>query len=346
MTKEEYKKLNDYLNIIFKQLEKNDYFFLENLCPIGYLNESFLHFIKQYELQENKEENYLSYEDVYNIAREIISNFNSEYLEEYDKLIEDGTIDFNYEKDGSGCCSKLENDRKIINIERIFNYTDVVNLIHEFIHHTNSEKNVTINRYLLTEFLSIYFEIYAQQYLIEHYHVSKDSIGINDRMKDSIKGSKSICWYFIPFNIYFNTGNIDENSYQFTKYFVKEEKESFDDECRILLKNCEKEEQKYRRKILYEKEFKENEFAKELVYNLGFTTSYRYLLGTILAYYAIDHVDVKNIVSLNNFVNSDESANMSIYNLLYKFGIDLNGDFVNKAFNTISEMLKDKKKTR
>lgn len=364
MTKEEYKKLNNHLNDIFLELEKKDSFLLENLYFISMISEDFTHFIKQFDFKEDKLENNLSYEDVYSIAREIIASFNEDYLIEYDKILNDGTLDFNYDKDKSGCWFRIRDGHKMIDIEREFNYVDVVNLIHEFIHYTNGCNKMTINRYLLTEFLSIYFEIYAQKYLLEHYNVPKETLGIYFRIEATKRVSNAISWYSIPFYAFLNNGSIDENSYQFTnEYFIKESKESFENECKTLLDKCEKAEQRYRRKILYEKEFNDKEFINYLVYDLGLTSHYRYLLGTVLAYYATSNVDIKNIISLNNFINSEESANMSVFDLLLKFGIDLDNfadkdfsskeevlkaldNFTDKAFSNMEEVLRNKEKTR
>lgn len=60
MTPEEYKKLNDYLNLIFLELNKYDYFLLNNIRPISILNEMFNSFIWDYDLSEQKNDSYLS----------------------------------------------------------------------------------------------------------------------------------------------------------------------------------------------------------------------------------------------------------------------------------------------
>ena len=76
--------------------------------------------------------------------------------------------------------------------------------------------------------------------------------------------------------------------------------------------------------IYLERVFDEDEFAKYLINELSLDCHYRYLLGTLLAYYAIENIDVKIMVKLNSFITTDECAQMSTYELLYKFGIDLN----------------------
>jgi len=114
----------------------------------------------------------LTYQDVYNLAREIIESINSDYLEDFDKLIENGQLDFGYEGEYEDSVfvheQKDSNIYNYINIKREFNYSDVGSLVHEFIHYTNGKNNNTIKRRILTEFLSIYYENYAIDYLIDH----------------------------------------------------------------------------------------------------------------------------------------------------------------------------------
>ena len=54
-------------------------------------------------------------------------------------------------------------DGYFIDLARTYNYDDVLSLIHEFIHSTNSSKNMGEYRYILTEFFSIYFEILSKK---------------------------------------------------------------------------------------------------------------------------------------------------------------------------------------
>ena len=116
MTSEEYKKLNDYLNLIFLELNKADYFLLNNLISISNLNEKFNSFIFNYDLSEQKEKinNYLSYEELYKITREIIANIDEKYLPIYDKVFNDGTLAFNYENSDSHCYT--ENNKILIDV--------------------------------------------------------------------------------------------------------------------------------------------------------------------------------------------------------------------------------------
>lgn len=107
-------------------------------------------------------------------------------------------MELNPENSDSRCY--VENNKKLINVERKFNFNDVITLIHEFMHYINGNvEKEYINRYLLTEFISIYFEIYAQNYLLKNYDISKESIGIYYRLNDCKKCCKDIYYYCILF---------------------------------------------------------------------------------------------------------------------------------------------------
>ena len=348
MSTEQYQKLNDYLNIIFKTLEIRDSFLVNNLEALCDASEQFICLMEQYRLEEKCIVNNLTWEDVYLIARRIILNIHPDYLRWYDDLIRDGTLDFNYQKDDSSSCCISETKKVLINIKRRFNYTDVALLLHEFIHYTNRKlEGMTINRHLLTEFLSIYFEIYAEKYLIANYGVSKDSLEIYDRLNYCKKCASIIQNFSGPLYAYLHSGDLDENSYQFiNEYFVSETKEAFERKCHNLFIDMDSCDKKYRMRILYEKEYSEAEFGKFLVRELKIDSSYLYLFGTLLAYYAINYVPVCDIVRLNDFINSFESSKSFILDLLSTIKIDLNNNAIGIALQCIQKELDDKKKIR
>lgn len=329
MTEEQYRKLNNYLNNIFIYLEKKDSFLLENINGIGILNEKFSKFIKNYSLENKIEENTLTFNDVYLIARKIIEIINKDYLEKFDKLIETGQLDFSYNNEYFDSHYVNENGQDIININRIFNYGDVILLIHEFIHYTNDKEKYSINRYLLTEFLSIYFELYSINFLIDNKNISKNEIDYFDRLTSTKKKSNRFSWYESVLLAYEKFGSIDNNSVNLLKeYYLKIKEEQFNKECLNVLNNLERIEKEYNEKIKYEKQFNINELTSKLCFNLE--ADYRYILGTILAFYAIKYCKIEDIVYLNDHINDEKYAYMDIYEILLSIGIDLNSQHFNE----------------
>ena len=189
-----YNKLNDYLNEICKYLEVQDSFLLDSIHILAGLNDKMLSFFNNYNFDNKVINNNLTFEEVVYLAREIIEQIDVSYLDSFDSLIKTGELDFSYENEyDCSCYECFYNDNrevvgKFININREFSYEDVVTLVHEFIHYTNGDKNTNI-RYYLTEFLSIYFEFFARDYLLKK-GINKEEIDYLFRFKFIKKSCK------------------------------------------------------------------------------------------------------------------------------------------------------------
>jgi len=335
--KQDYDKLNFYLNDIFAILNKYDRFLTKNIDKIWCLNSNYIMHMKNYELSYKLKENKLTYMEVYLLAREIIESINPTYLDDYDALMESGKLDFGYEDeydDSSFSC--LHN---LIDIRREFNYSDVVSLVHEFIHYTNGKNKRSNNRYLLTEFLSIYFEMYAVDYLIEK-GIPIDEIGVYDRLVWTNGHSNSLYKYEMIFLAYEKFGCIDESTINYlNKYFSPISKEVFDIECQDLLQTISKAESNYRMDIMYEKKFDFYDFFCE--HCSMFYRNYRYLLGTLLAFYAREYCEIEDIIYLNDHINDDNLGKLKMVDLLKRIGVDIkSSDFIAKSLEGIDNYIK------
>lgn len=333
MEKKDYQKLNNYLNQIFMILSDYDYFLIKNIDKIARLNSKYLSFIEKYDLNSSIKDNKLTYEDVYLIAREIIASIDKSYLNDYDNLIKSGQLDFGYEEEYDD--SEFVHEHNLINIRREFNYNDVISLVHEFIHFTNGKAKKSQNRYLLTEFLSIYFEIYALDYLMEQ-GIPENEVGIYDRLKWTRGSSITLSRYEIIFLAYEKFGNINEETYTYlNKYYLAMSKEEFDRECQYLLDYIIKKEDEYKTNITFEKEF---------IYDFcsPFFDNYRYFLGTLLAFYSRKYSKIEDIVYLNNHINDCELGEIKLSKVLKKIGIDINdSDFEQQIFDSIDSYIKE-----
>ena len=86
MKKEDYKRLNDYLNDTFIYLSGYDRFFIQNMQSIFILNNMLYGKLKDIDLEHKFYKNNLTFEDVFELARNEIEKINSNYLENFDKL--------------------------------------------------------------------------------------------------------------------------------------------------------------------------------------------------------------------------------------------------------------------
>lgn len=338
--KEIYDKLNNYLNDICNYLDEEYPFLLEHIETIRKLNDAFLILLRNYSLDNGTIKNKLTYEDVYNLAREIIKSIDEDYLESFDNLIQSGELDFSYENAyyDSSCVSVYKNGELVkhfININREFNYNDVIMLVHEFIHYISKKKD-TKNINSLEEFLAIYFELYALDYLIEK-GINKEEIDYFARIKVLTNKSSGFSWYELVLLAYIKFGNIDDSTVDLLKqYFLKIEKKDFEKECRILYRNlC---------KALEE----DKEVIEEYPESIGWVLSeafivsdYKYILGTFLAIYAHKYSNFSDVVNLNNHIT--EYDNESIADICLKIGIDLaDEDLPKKLLDSIEEYINSK----
>lgn len=349
MKKEDYKRLNDYLNDAFIYLSKYDGFFIQNMQSIFILNNMLYGKLNDIDLEHKFHKNNLTFEDVFELARSEIEKINPNYLEEFDRLIDSGRLGLfkqeenitikesdDYEK-----LSEIENNEEeirndsvcsynngdyFINLARTYNYNDVLTLIHEFIHSTNSSKNMGEYRYILTEFFSIYFEMLSQKELLEN-GINPSELDIFDRIKNTGKISKEITEYDLVFISYNLFGNIKENSYEDLKkyHIVSSTKKEFECACVRLLKYFDYQ------KIQYNNESKEfNLYDYRKCISILFSSGYRYLLGTLFSCYLLENGNKDKIVWLNDHINDEKMKNMNLIDVLKMIDIDLTDENINE----------------
>ena len=337
MKKEDYKRLNDYLNDAFIYLSENDSFFIQHIQMISKLNFMFYEKLIDIELEHTFHENNLTYEDVFDLARNEIKKINPDYLEEFDKLIDSGRLGlFKQEEnitikkcDDYGKLSEIENNEEetknisacyyteddyFIDLARTYNYNDVNLLIHEFIHSTNSLGDMA-----LTEFFSIYFEMLSQKELLEK-GINPNELDIFDRIKDTIEISKDIIEYDLAFLSYNLFGNIKEDSCEELKKYniVTSTKEDFENVCISSLRYFDY------KKIKYNNENKKfNLYDYRKCISGLFSEGYKYLLGTLFSCYLLENGNKDKIVWLNDHINDEEIKNMDLTDVLKIIGIDL-----------------------
>lgn len=373
MKKEDYKRLNDYLNDAFIYLSKYDGFFIQNMQSIFILNNMLYEKLKGIDLKYNFHKNNLTHEYIFELARNEIEKINSNYLKEFDKLIDSGCLEFflheqnmiikgntTYEK-----LSEIENNEEetinnsvcsynngdyFIDLARTHNYNDVLMLIHEFIHSTNSSKNMGEYRYILTEFFSIYFEMLSQKDLLEN-GIDTSELDIFDRIKNTGKISKEIIEYDLVFISYNLFGNIKENSYEDLKkyHIVSSTKKEFECACVRLLKYFDYQKIEYNNK---NEEFNLHDYRKCI--SILFSSGYRYLLGTLFSCYLLENGNKDKIVWLNDHINDEKMKNMNLIDVLKMIDIDLTDVNINeklvesakKYYENLSEYsVKEEKKS-
>ena len=334
---EVYTKLNYYLNEMCNYLKGKDFFFLDNINNIALLNDKLNNLIYEYNLDYEVKKNNLTFLDVYNLAREIIASIDETYLPIYDKLITSGELDFGYEGEYDISCFQTKitenNTQKLINIARKFSYQDVVTLVHEFIHYISYQEN-NIIEYYLCEFLAIYFETYAVNYLIKK-GIPKEEIDYLKRFKILKRDSDRIYRYEVIFLVYTTFGNLSATSYTLLKqFYMNMSKDYFEKECKNFYKILEVIKEKHKDELQDNPKLLGKILSEEFI-----AADYRYVLGTILAIYVLEYGNMKDMVYLNN--NLDKYQDKSLMEVCASLGVDLDDpEFNNKALNALDNYLK------
>lgn len=332
MTDEMYKRLNNYLNDIFIELSKKDRIFIDQLVNLAFLNTNVIRFFNgTHRVNSVSKKNNLTFNDVYLLAREIIEKINPEYLSDYDKLLESGELNFDFEDEFDGSFMSYDKINgqliKTIDINRHFNYADVKKLVHEFFHYLNLNDATSFNRVFFAEFISIYFELKTQNYLLEEKKIPNDEIDINDRINIFLNCNYILFDYIYILMAYENLGDINKNTPNELKELLYSSDNLFESECIRFIEYCDKINQKYDREEVV------NKMTRQ------FNQHYKYIIGTLLAYYADKHCEIEDMIKFNDNINSSEYANLSMEEVLETVGIKINDKTINEALKIIKSSI-------
>lgn len=327
MTKEEYKELNEYLNDELKAL-RNDYFFLDNIELFKYLNNKYCELVEKYDISSNNNNIGLTDDEIYSLAHEIIESISPEYTKMFEQIknnnelyISESNLIINNKYVLTDSTTLILPNKKLIYIKKKGNYSDVKQLVHEFIHYTSKDEH-DIKRYILGEYLSVYFEQYAEEYL-KNKNIKDESVKSNDRIINTYNRCAQLSWFIDPLIIYLYLHEINiDNIEQINKKIMKISKEDLEMQCNNLL-------ELYRKSKKTEKGF--------IKYN-HFSLSFQYLFATLLSFYSIKKCKLEDIVNFNEHISDKDE--LFIIDSLQKVGINLEEDnIVEELFNCIEEYI-------
>lgn len=342
MKKNDYIKLNKYLNDIFNYLEKSDKYLFICLNDIYNISKHINDKFSDLYFDEDEITNNLSFIDVIYHVENIIKYIDSKYIPIFRNVINNGELNFSYNKEEEGNYFLNKDDVGIINIDREYNYQDVINLSHEFGHYLcNKGKGQTELGYLLDEFIGRYFEMQAVNYLINN-GFKENEIKASYYLEYLFDNNYEFMNYYPLLLMYYNFGSIDNDSKNlFIKYFYNINLKKFDEMCLEKLDLLE---------------YIKKEFIKEcdcngvimneedIIYEISkvFSEDYRYILGTVLALYPLDK---KDIIDFVDNINTKKYENTNLFEIFKKLNIDIRDDSFKKSIdNSIKEYYKSIKK--
>ena len=342
MKKNDFIKLNKYLNDIFNYLEKSDKYLFICLNDIYNISKHINDKFSDLYFDEDEITNNLSFIDVIYHVENIIKYIDSKYIPIFRNAINNGELNFSYNKEEEGNYFLNKDDVGIINIDREYNYQDVINLSHEFGHYLcNKGKEQTELGYLLDEFIGRYFEIQAVNYLINN-GFKENEIKARYYLEYLFDNNYEFMNYYPLLLMYYNFGSIDNDSKNlFIKYFYNINLKKFDEMCLEKLDLLD---------------YIKKEFIKEcdcngvimneedIIYEISkvFSEDYRYILGTVLALYPLDK---KDIIDFVDNINTKKYENTNLFEILKKLNIDIRDNSFKKSIdNSIKEYYKSIKK--
>ncbi len=336
MSEEQYQKLNEYMNDLFQVLEENNAFLLRKIRNITYVSEDCMKKLKSVPNQDYFSQNYLDIMEVYALGREIIESLCSCYLEQYNQIMNNGELNFDYDEDAqSYFYFNLHKQQFKINVNRHYDYRTVVELIHEFIHSTSEKQKRSNTGYLLTEFMSIYFELKAILYLNEIKGIPMEELPMEWRIKNAYRCANFFGSYSCQLTSYELFGEVHPNVIPLLSESLFPINEiQFTEENKALLEKFEKLEKKYQMETMYE----ENpiEWKYYLLKHSSFDKDYRYFLGICLAFYALEHCRIEDILYLNQHMNEMDD----VVEALCSIGIDLNDENpLQESLNSMKHMI-------
>lgn len=250
------------------------------------------------------------------LAREIIEKINPEYALEFDRLNNKNSIVFinqnllfnltttftnNEKRYGSNYQRRRLKNKKFshrIKIDRTYTYNDVTTLIHEFIHYMVNEKMFNNSSFqYFSEFLPIYYETYAIDYLIKEKGIDANDIDVSKRIITNVQNCEFHQQLLIPAmkKLY---GEISYDNYL-----------KMTDKYKIENKTTDKKQDFYISMIGYLNYVNYlNVYKKRYKRKISdvLTRYYQHLTGTFYAFYARKNYNLDEVNKLlNAFVTND-----------------------------------------
>lgn len=327
------KKLIEYLEKIEKYII-NYPDIEENLMAIIYFTDMTREAIKQIEVKEKENvQNHLTIEEVIQLAREILIIIDPSLVEIFNKVLYDGTLDFEYkEKPFDEPLEENETiqeesifrynhiaEIKSIDLIRQFNYNDVTNLIHEFMHYASFRPVVCLRKNLFTEYFSYYFEMLAMRYLLLEKHIPENELDYEHIIPGMKKCLENLSNFEYPYLSYTKFGTIDIEA--FNRYFANYSKDEYEEERDYCLNA-----------------FQSAENQGKQVEEFAFS-NYTYGWGYILAFWSLEHLDKNQVLTFYKEIYDEENRHLSLEQLLHKYGFHLTEKFPEEVKESIENFL-------
>ena len=325
MSENKYKELDKYFERL-KDIKKGEIgFYYDNLEFLMDLSHSVMSFNNNIKPDENKKQRYVSSIDkvlIQNVLREISSRI----INTYHDLDETNKIHLLYEnEDLPDTQSRYEKGNLYYTFSNNYDYLST--LVHELMHATNIDPN---NNYLtpavLTEFISIYFEMYTKE-LLPNFGIDNKEIDYTSRFKYGMTYTEFK--FVIPLLVKIKYGEINKENmnklHEEKHYFETIEDYNYDSICDSL------------NSYMFSAIISSNEeiINKSLMeYMKAAFIKLKYNLNTSLAFYALDKLDKNKVNDINEQMINN--PNINVQELFNEMGIKLDQDFIDNSIESMN----------
>lgn len=314
-----------------------------NYVKLFYIGNNYMNFIDEQKIvSKNNKKTKISKEDMINYSKKVLESLDENLLDGINNFNLSGSIIYSNKikraltrnKISNMSIRKLnnKNQRKLkytININEEITYETIKTFIHEYMHYisgNNVPKNEygdltiykkNINEQKYGEFISIYFEEYAKDYMVNNFNINNDEFDSTFRITDT-KLQKHYRSIYLPFAIYYNYGKYNYKNY---KEFVEENDvnlnpsyEGFSKNKKVFLKS-------FSEVITLSLKYIKIDIEKPNLYNNRNKDSFNkllveglyknnYVLGTLLAFYVKDKITPKEMLEFARIINKNDKINM------------------------------------
>ena len=365
--KKEEENINEIIKYIFNLGVGNSYVELFDV------SNNFINFVDRVNLKKSSyKKTKLSKDDLFLYGGKVLDSIDPSLKEELNNFKLDGTVIFknkierlllNKQTSSFKVHRSDDNKRKLtykININEDLNFETVKTLIHEFMHYITDknlteiedinkskyEKNIIQTKY--GEFISIYFENYAKEFLENNYQIPKEEFDNDFRFKN-IEAQKQNKILFLQFKIHYTYG---EYNYKTFKEFVLENDVNIDSSYKSYISNKKYFLKAYKGLMFnYSEEKKKKDLHPNLIDHFDENIkdklikslySNNYVLGTLLAFDAKDKVTPKDMLHFSQIIGNDNKIEI-FKDPIFKKIDDMYSDISENGFdyNILLDYLKD-----
>lgn len=334
---EDEKNINAAIKYLFDNGLGNNY------VKLFYIGNNYMNFIDEQKIvSKNNKKTKISKEDMINYSKKVLESLDENLLDGINNFNLSGSIIYSNKIKRALTRNKIsnmsirnlnnKNQRKLrytININEEITYETIKTFIHEYMHYisgNNVPKNEygdltiykkNINEQKYGEFISIYFEEYAKDYMVNNFNINNDEFDSTFRLTDT-KLQNHYRSIYLPFAIYYNYGKYNYKNY---KEFVEENDVNLNPSYEGFIKNKKTFLKSFSEVITLSLKYIKIDIEKPNLYNNRNKDSFNkllveglyknnYVLGTLLAFYVKDKITPKEMLEFARIINKNDKTNM------------------------------------